>query len=62
MSAPRTLGAIEAIIGPPEQLEADGKNGESLVRAVWECGCEASGLRLTQLELAACDEHRASFG
>ena len=55
----RSLATMELFLGPPDQLVADGERGPSRVRALWECGCEASGVRLTEMELEACGEHRA---
>ena len=61
MSDLRSIAAIEVVIGPPEELIADGQQSPTRVRAVWQCGCEATGFRLTHLQLSPCVEHAAQF-
>ena len=55
----RSLAALSTLLGKPSCHTLVGvTRGRARIAAHWNCGCSASGVSATALELAPCGTHR----
>jgi hypothetical protein len=55
----RSLAALSTLLGKPSCHTLVGASrGPARIAAHWTCGCVASGVNSTALELVACGVHR----
>jgi hypothetical protein len=55
------LYALEALLDQPDRLTRGRDGTRAELRAIWQCGCVATGPTTSSLEVAPCAAHAKLF-